>query len=75
MRKKYISLLISVKRVVNILTTWFKGLAAFAVFCNSHYLLIAHRFEVRHPRCVSQITKLYSRRLKVKTQLYYYMYI
>jgi hypothetical protein len=28
-------------------------------------------FEVRHPRCVSQNTKLNSRRLKVKTQLYY----
>jgi hypothetical protein len=32
-------------------------------------------FEVRHPRCVSQITKLYSGRLKVKTQLYIYIYI
>jgi len=32
-------------------------------------------FEVRHPRCVSQITKLNSRSLKVKTQLYIYIYI
>jgi hypothetical protein len=33
-------------------------------------------FQVRHLRCVSQITKLHSRRLKVKTQLYYlYIYI
>ena len=32
-------------------------------------------FEARHPRCVSQITKLYSRRLKVKTQLYILYYI
>jgi len=30
-----------------------------------------HLFEVRHPGCVSQITKFYSRSLKVKTQLYY----
>ena len=33
-------------------------------------------FEVRHPRCVNQTTKLKSIRLKVKTQLYYiYIYI
>jgi len=32
-------------------------------FCNL-------KFEVRHPHCISQIIKLYSRRLKVSTQLY-----
>ena len=32
------------------------------------------RFEVQHPCCVSQITQLNSRRLKVKTQLYIYIY-
>jgi hypothetical protein len=32
-------------------------------------------FEVQHPTCVSQITKLNSRRLKFKTQLYYTIYI
>jgi hypothetical protein len=31
-------------------------------------------FEVRHPRCVSQITKVYSRRLKSKHN-YIYIYI
>ena len=37
---------------------------------------ISSCFEVRHPSCVSQITKLNSRRLKIKTQLYYtYIYI
>jgi hypothetical protein len=30
-------------------------------------------FEVRHPCCVSQITQLNSRRLKVKTQLIIYI--
>ena len=36
---------------------------------------LAAYFEVRHPRCVSQITKLNNRRLEVKTQLYYIIYI
>jgi len=32
----------------------------------AHNWTYSFRFEVRHPRCVSQITKLYSKRLKSK---------
>jgi len=34
-----------------------------------------HNFEVRHLRCVIHITKLYSRRLKDKTQLCIILYL
>jgi len=41
----------------------------------SYKVIPFFNFEVRHPRCVSQITKLYSRRLKSKHNYIIYIYI